>query len=48
MTMPLCDASMQKEKRKRKKEKKISMEYLIVSHLVVNRDDVGKYISVTT
>jgi len=38
---------MQKEKEKEKR-KKISMEYLIVSHLVVYRDDVRKYISVTT
>jgi hypothetical protein len=50
MTTPLCDESMQKEKKEKEKEKrkKISMDYLIISHLVVYRDDVGKYISVTT
>jgi hypothetical protein len=42
--MPLCDASMQKKKRKRKEKrdiKRASTSDLVNTHFIVFRDNVG-------
>ena len=48
MTTPICDASMQKRKRKKEKRKKIQWkQYLIISHIIVYWDNVGQHIFIS-